>query len=274
VALLDLLRPPSVTVLNPRREVAAGLTTFLTMAYILFVNPTIVGSGFELALMHAIGSSTLIPQYQELVYTIKLGVAAGTAIAAAFGTLLMAFFARLPFAMAPGMGENSFIAFSVIPVFTTTLLNTGVTGPRAAEIAMMVALTSVFIDGLIFLFTTWSGIRERIVRSISPNLAIGISVGIGLFITLIRLYLSGFVEPGTVPRFPSFGLGSTLHPSAPYAVGLSPPSLGHHWSVPVGLGLTPLLPRCLTSGGGLSNPTWCLLISFSPIFKLNSAKFL
>ncbi|MFP3195079.1 MAG: NCS2 family permease [Caldivirga sp.] len=197
MALLDLLRPPSVTVLNPRREVAAGLTTFLTMAYILFVNPTIVGSGFELALMHAIGSSTLIPQYQELVYTIKLGVAAGTAIAAAFGTLLMAFFARLPFAMAPGMGENSFIAFSVIPVFTTTLLNTGVTGPRAAEIAMMVALTSVFIDGLIFLFTTWSGIRERIVRSISPNLAIGISVGIGLFITLIGLYLSGFVEPGT-----------------------------------------------------------------------------
>lgn len=194
---MDLLRPPSVTVLNPRREVAAGLTTFLTMAYILFVNPTIVGSGFELALMHAIGSSTLIPQYQELVYTIKLGVAAGTAIAAAFGTLLMAFFARLPFAMAPGMGENSFIAFSVIPVFTTTLLNTGVTGPRAAEIAMMVALTSVFIDGLIFLFTTWSGIRERIVRSISPNLAIGISVGIGLFITLIGLYLSGFVEPGT-----------------------------------------------------------------------------
>jgi AGZA family xanthine/uracil permease-like MFS transporter len=74
------------------------------MAYILFVNPTIVGSGFELALMHAIGSSTLTPQYQELVYTIKLGVAAGTAIAAAFGTLLMAFFARLPFAMAPGMG--------------------------------------------------------------------------------------------------------------------------------------------------------------------------
>ena len=158
---LDLLRPPTVVTINTKSEVIAGLTTFLTMAYILFVNPAIVGSGFELALMHALGTSSLSPQYQALVYTVKLGIAAGTAIAAAFGTLLMAFFARLPFAMAPGMGENSFIAFSVIPAFTATLLNIGVLGPRAAEIALMVALTAVFIDGLIFLFTAWSGIREK-----------------------------------------------------------------------------------------------------------------
>ncbi|PLC69000.1 uracil permease [Vulcanisaeta sp. EB80] len=196
MTFLDLLRPPTVVTINTRSEVIAGLTTFLTMAYILFVNPAIVGSGFELALTHALGTSSLSPQYQALVYTVKLGIAAGTAIAAAFGTLLMAFFARLPFAMAPGMGENSFIAFSVIPAFTTTLLNIGVLGPRAAEIALMVALTAVFIDGLIFLFTAWSGIRERIIKSISPNLAVGISVGIGLFITFIGLSLGGFVKPG------------------------------------------------------------------------------
>ena len=197
VSLINWLTPPTVTTVNLKREVLAGITTFLTMAYILFVNPAIVGGGFELALMHALGTNTLSAQYQALVYTVKLGIAAGTAVAAAFGTLFMAFFARLPFAMAPGMGENSFIAYSVIPAFTTVLLNMGVAGPEAAEIALMVAITAVFIDGLIFIFTTWSGIRERILKSISPNLSIGISVGIGLFITFIGLSLGGFVLPGS-----------------------------------------------------------------------------
>lgn len=197
MSFINWLTPPTVTTINPRREVLAGLTTFLTMAYILFVNPTIVGDGFELALMHALGTNALSAQYQALVYTIKLGVAAGTAIAAAFGTLFMAFYARLPFAMAPGMGENSFIAYSVIPAFTTVLLGMGVVGSQAAVIALMTAITAVFIDGLIFLFTAWSGIRERIIKSISPNLSIGISVGIGLFITFIGLSLGGFVIPGS-----------------------------------------------------------------------------
>lgn len=148
--------------------------------------------------MHVLGTNTLSAQYQALVYTVKLGVAAGTAIAASLGTLFMAFYARLPFAMAPpGMGENSFIAYSVIPAFTTVLLGMGIVGPQAAVIALMTAITAVFIDGLIFLFTAWSGIRERIVKSISPNLSIGISVGIGLFITFIGLSLGGFVIPGS-----------------------------------------------------------------------------
>ncbi len=148
--------------------------------------------------MHALGTNTLSAQYQALVYTVKLGVAASTAIAASLGTLFMAFYARLPFAMAPpGMGENSFIAYSVIPAFTTVLLGMGIVGSKAAVIALMTALTAVFIDGLIFLFTAWSGIRERIIKSISPNLSIGISVGIGLFITFIGLSLGGFVIPGS-----------------------------------------------------------------------------
>ena len=99
--------------------------------------------------------------------------------------------------MAPGMG-NPFIAFSVIPAFTATLLNIGVLGPRAAEIAPMVASTAVFIDGLIFLFTAWSGIKERIIKSISPNLAVGISVGIDLFITFIGLSLRALLNPALV----------------------------------------------------------------------------
>ncbi|WP_069807869.1 NCS2 family permease [Vulcanisaeta thermophila] len=199
MGLAQLFVPPTVREVSVRREVVAGLTTFLTMAYILFVNPVIVGGGFELALKESLGlspSAALPPGYAALVTTVKLGIAAGTALAAAFGTLFMAFFARLPFALAPGMGENAFIGYSVIPLFTAALMGIGVTSAVAAHTALMVALTAVFVDGLIFLLTTWSGIRERVLRSISPNLAMGISVGIGLFITFIGLANAGFVLPG------------------------------------------------------------------------------
>jgi len=128
MAFLDLLRPPTITTVDVRTEVLAGITTFLTMAYILFVNPAIVGTGFELALEHAIGSDVLAPQYQELIYTVKLGIAAGTAIAAAFGTLFMAFFARLPFAMAPGMGGER-----VHSLFRNTCLHSHVTEYRSSR---------------------------------------------------------------------------------------------------------------------------------------------
>ncbi len=75
------------------------------------MNPIIVSGGFELALVHALGTNTLGAQYQALVYTIKLGITVGTTVAAAFGAIFMVFFARLPFVMAPRMGENSFIAY-------------------------------------------------------------------------------------------------------------------------------------------------------------------
>ncbi|MEM0044117.1 MAG: NCS2 family permease [Sulfolobales archaeon] len=178
------------------REIIAGITTFLTMAYIIFVNPLIIGEGFELALKNALGVENLSPDQIALVNSIKIGIATATIIAASFGSILMALYARLPFAMAPGMGENSFIGFSVIPAFTVILARSGFSGDTAALTALYAAIFAVFMDGIIFLFAAWSGIRERVLRSISPNLAYGISAGIGLFITFIGLSLAGFVQPG------------------------------------------------------------------------------
>jgi len=193
--LLEALAPTKIQV-NVRREVMAGITTFLTMAYIIFVNPLIVGSGFELALKNSLGVQNLSPEQLALVNSVKIGVATATIIAAAFGTMLMALYARLPFATAPGMGENSFIGFSVIPAFTAILVGMGLKGEVAALAALYAALFAVFIDGLIFLIAAWSGIRERVLRAISPNLAYGISAGIGLFITFIGLSLAGLVHAG------------------------------------------------------------------------------
>lgn len=187
---------PTRIAVEPMREIIAGITTFLTMAYIIFVNPLIVGSGFELALKNALGVQSLSPEQMALVNNIKIGVTAATIVAAAFGSILMALYAKLPFAMAPGMGENSFIGFSVIPAFTVALAKMGLSGEAAALTALYAAILAVFVDGLIFLFAAWSGIRERVLRTISPNLAYGISAGIGLFITFIGLSLAGFVQPG------------------------------------------------------------------------------
>lgn len=181
---------------DKRKEVIAGITTFLTMAYIIFVNPLIIGSGYELALKIQLGVDELPSEYQALVNNVKVGIATATIIAAAVGTILMAIFARLPFALAPGMGENAFIAFSVIPAFSAVGAQLGLSGVDAVNIALMVALMAVVVDGVIFFIASWAGIREKIIRSISPNLAIGISVGIGLFITFIGLSLAGFVKAG------------------------------------------------------------------------------
>lgn len=111
---------------NTRVETIAGITTFLTMAYIIFVNPIIVGSGFEIALKNALGTQNLTDDQIALVNSVKIGIATATMIAAAFGSILMGLLARLPLGLAPGMGENSFIAFTVIPAFTSTLLTLGI----------------------------------------------------------------------------------------------------------------------------------------------------
>jgi AGZA family xanthine/uracil permease-like MFS transporter len=180
--------------IEPKREFIAGITTFLTMAYIIFVNPLIVGSGFEIALKNSLGVQTLSPEQAALVNSVKVRIATATILAASFGSILMALYAKLPFAMAPGMGENSFIGFSVIPAFTSVLMGMGMRGSEAALVALYAAIFAVFIDGLIFLFAAWSGIRDRVLRAISINLAYGISAGIGLFITFIGLSLAGLVH--------------------------------------------------------------------------------
>lgn len=139
-------------------EVTAGLTTFMTMAYILAVNPMILGAaGMDPA----------------AVFT-------ASAVSAVVGTLIMAFFANLPFALAPGMGLNAFFAYTVV-------LTMGY--------SWQTALTAVFLEGVIFIILTGTNIREAIVNSIPVNLKRAISAGIGFFIALIGFKSAGIVVP-------------------------------------------------------------------------------
>lgn len=141
---------------NVRTEVVAGVTTFLTMAYILIVNPLILSdAGMDF------GS----------VFT-------ATALSAAIATLVMAFLANLPFALAPGMGLNAFFAYAVV-------IGMGYSWQQA--------LTAVFIEGIIFILLTALNVREAIVNSIPDNVKKAISVGIGLFIAFIGLQNAGII---------------------------------------------------------------------------------
>ena len=139
-------------------EMLAGFTTFMTMAYILAVNP---------AILSATGMD------RGALFT-------ATAVASAIGTLLMAFTANLPFALAPGMGLNAYFAFTVV-------LGQGY--------SWKTALTAVFIEGLIFIILSLTNVREAIFNSIPMSLKAAVSVGIGLFIALIGLKGANIVVP-------------------------------------------------------------------------------
>ena len=142
---------------NVKKEFLAGLTTFLTMSYIIFVNPSILSqTGMEY-------SSVFI----------------ATCLAAAVGTFLIGFLANLPFAQAPGMGLNAFFTFTV--VFTL--------GYSWQE-----ALAVVFISGLLFLFLTVTGLRRKIIDAIPLSLKMAIAPGIGMFIALIGLNNAGVID--------------------------------------------------------------------------------
>ncbi|ADK82049.1 NCS2 family permease [Sediminispirochaeta smaragdinae] len=141
---------------SAKTEMIAGLTTFLTMAYILIVNPQILS---------ATGMN------QGAIFT-------ATAISSAVATLIMAFAANLPFALAPGMGLNAFFAFTVV-------LGMGY--------SWQFALTAVFLEGIIFIILTIFNVREAIVNCIPMNVKRAISVGIGLFIAFIGLQGAGIV---------------------------------------------------------------------------------
>ena len=144
---------------NFRREVAAGITTFLTMSYIIIVNPKI---------LEAAG----IPFDASMVATI---------LTAAFGTLLMGLMAKRPFAIAPYMGENAFIAYTVVVVLGFTWQQ---------------ALAAVFISGLLFVLLTILKLRQWLVDSVPEGLRYSFSVGIGLFMTFIGLNETGIVTLG------------------------------------------------------------------------------
>ena len=139
-----------------RTEVMAGLTTFLSMVYILAVNPTILAaSGMD----------------PSSIFT-------ATAISAGVATLCMAFFAGYPVALASGMGLNAYFAYTVCPMISS-------------ERPWEVALAAVFCEGIIFILLSFTNFREALVNDIPQNLKSSISVGIGLFIAFIGLKNSG-----------------------------------------------------------------------------------
>lgn len=141
---------------NLRTEFSAALTTFMAMAYIIVVNPGIL-------------SETGMPFGSVLV---------ATCLGAAIGCFLMAFLANYPFALAPGMGLNAFFTYTVC-------LTMGV--------SWKVALTAVFVEGVIFILLTLTNVRQQIVNSIPSALKLGIAAGIGLFIAFIGLKSAGIV---------------------------------------------------------------------------------
>ncbi len=165
------------------KEIIGGVTTFLAMAYILAVNPGILsGAGMEF----------------NSVFT-------ATAVSACIATLIMAFLANLPVALAPGLGLNAFFTYSVV-------LGMGCT--------WQFALTAVFAEGIIFIVISVFGIREAIIKSIPANLKKAVSVGIGLFITIIGLSNAGIctTTTGTLIGFENLNL---LHPTAlVFVIGL------------------------------------------------------
>jgi AGZA family xanthine/uracil permease-like MFS transporter len=164
---------------NYRKETLAGLTTFLTMAYIIVVNP---------AILEAAG----IPKGPSMT---------ATALSAAFGTLIMGFYAKRPFAIAPYMGENAFIAYTVVKVL---------------GYPWQVALGAIFIAGVLFTLLTVAKVRGWLAETIPPSLKYSFAAGIGLFLAFIGMNEAGIVVPG-VPGAP-VSLGKLSQPSVLLAV--------------------------------------------------------
>jgi AGZA family xanthine/uracil permease-like MFS transporter len=143
---------------NWRTEILAGVTTFMTMAYIVFVNPSILHeAGMPLA-----------------------AVTAATCLSAAFGSILMGVVARYPLALAPGMGLNAYFTYSVV---------------KGMGVAWQTALGAVFLSGVSFLILTVIGVRRLIVSSIPHELYAAVAAGVGLFIALIGFRSSGIIVP-------------------------------------------------------------------------------
>ena len=155
------------------KEIVGGITTFLAMAYILAVNPSILsGSGMSWG----------------AVFT-------ATALSAAIATLVMAFCANLPVALAPGLGLNAFFTYTVV-------LGMGC--------SFQLALTAVLLEGILFIILSLCGVREAIIKSIPEGLKKAVAVGIGLFIAIIGLANAGIVstETGTLIGFVNFTMAN------------------------------------------------------------------
>lgn len=159
---------------NIRTEFTAGLTTFLAMAYILFVNPDILGAaGMD-----------------------KGAVFTATALSAIIGTLIMGLLANYPVALAPGMGINAFFAFTVV---------------IGAGIQWETALTAVLVSGILFLLLSLSGVREKIINGIPATLKLAVAAGIGLFIAFVGFQSAEIIvaDEATLVKLGDFTHGPT-----------------------------------------------------------------
>lgn len=186
-----------------RTEVMAGVTTFLALAYIVFVQPAVLSAaGMDFG-----------------------AVMTATCVASAFATLLMAAFANYPIAVAPAMGHNFYFAFAVVV---------------GMQVPWQVALGAVFIAGTVFVLTAGIGLRERVIVAMPPFLQRATAAGIGLLIATIGLQWSGVIVamPGTM-----VGLGDLHHPATLLALGgLAITSVlaarGHAAAILLGIALT------------------------------------
>ena len=161
-----------------RTEILAGFTTFMTMAYIVFVNPSILHeTGMPLA-----------------------AVTAATCLSAAVGSLLMGAFARYPIALAPGMGLNAYFTYTVV---------------KGMGIPWQAALGAVFLSGVAFLILTVIGVRQLIISSIPFELYAAVAAGVGLFIALIGFRNSGIIVPNAAT---TVALGNLRDPAAALAI--------------------------------------------------------
>lgn len=155
------------------KEIIGGITSFLAMAYILALNPSILSDA---------------GMNWNAVFT-------ATAISAAFATLIMAFIANLPVALAPGLGLNAFFAYTVV---------------IGMGCSWQLALTAVFIEGIIFILLSLGGVREAIINSIPESLKKAVAVGIGLFVTILGLVNAGILskETGTFIGYVNFNMAN------------------------------------------------------------------
>ncbi|MBB6215141.1 AGZA family xanthine/uracil permease-like MFS transporter [Anaerosolibacter carboniphilus] len=159
---------------NVKTEVMAGITTFMTMAYIIIVNPDILSAtGMD-----------------------KGALFTATCLASAFATLIMAFYANYPFALAPGMGLNAFFAFTVV---------------LGMKYSWQFALTAVFLEGIVFILLSFFNVREAIIDCMPMTLKNAVSVGIGLFIAFIGLSNAGIVAANEATKVT---LGDVTSPAA------------------------------------------------------------
>jgi adenine/guanine/hypoxanthine permease len=158
---------------NWKTECLAGITTFMTMAYIIFVNPSI---------LHEAGMPAA-------------GVTAATCLAAAVGSILMGTLARYPIALAPGMGLNAYFTYSVV---------------KGMGVDWRIALGAVFLSGIAFLLLTAAGVRQMIVNAIPAELYSAVAAGVGLFIALIGFRNAGIIVPNPATMV---ALGDLRNPS-------------------------------------------------------------